>query len=49
MKKIYNTPYIQITEIKSDDVMMTVSGFKTTDKNGKLIFDNTARNEITSY
>ena len=48
MKKIYTSPYIHITEIKSDDVMV-VSGFKTTDKNGNLIFSGNVRNEITEY
>lgn len=48
MKKIYNTPYINITEIKSDDVMV-ISGFRTIDKEGgNLMFDD-ARNEITKF
>ncbi len=47
MKKIYNTPYIHITEIKSDDVMV-ISGFRTIDKGGKLLF-NDVPNEITKY
>ena len=47
MKKIYNTPYIHITEIKSDDVMV-ISGFRTTDNGGNLLFAD-GRNEITKY
>ncbi len=42
MKKIYSTPYIAITEIKSEDIMV-VSGFR------KLTFDNKKRNEITAF
>lgn len=42
MKKIYSTPYIEITEIKSDNIMV-VSGFSS-----KFYFNN-KRNEITQF
>lgn len=37
MKKIYTTPSVEITEIHSESII-TVSGFKTTDKGGNLSF-----------
>lgn len=45
MKKIYNSPSIEITYIKSESVI-TISGFKTMDKGGKLYFDNNKYNGI---
>lgn len=37
MKKTYTTPSVEIIEIQSESVI-TLSGFKTTDKGGSLTF-----------
>lgn len=45
MKKIYNSPNIEITYIKSESVI-TVSGFKTNTMGGTFTFDNNGTNKI---
>lgn len=45
MKSLYNTPSIEITEIRSEDIV-TISGFNTSDKGGQLVVTSDGKNTI---